>query len=71
MFGVGVRRSENATLLGGPNYTYYIKSQFFKVAYDKVVITKWSIGKIGHIAPNMSDQSHILHIYCHLTILFS
>ena len=50
MFGVGVRRPENVTLLGGPNYTCHIKNQSLKVAYDKVVIIKWSIGKVGHIA---------------------
>ena len=27
MFGVGVRRTENVTLLGGSNYTCHIKSQ--------------------------------------------
>jgi len=35
MFGVGIRHLENATQLGGPNYTCHIKSQSFKVAYDK------------------------------------
>ena len=50
MFGVGVRRPENTTLLGGSNYTCHIKSQSFKIAYDKAIITKWSIGKMGHIA---------------------
>ena len=49
MFGVGVRRSENATLLDGPNHTCHIKTQSFKVAYDKDVIIKWSMGKMGHI----------------------
>jgi len=33
-----------------PNHTRYIKSQSFKIAYDKAIITEWSIGKIGHIA---------------------
>ena len=46
----GVRCPENVTLLGGPNYTCHIKSQSFKIAYDKAIITKWSIGEIGHIA---------------------
>jgi len=50
MFGVGIHRPENATLLGRRNYTCHIKSQSFKVAYDKALITKWSIGKMGHIA---------------------
>ena len=50
MFGVSVRRSENATLLGGPDYKCYIKSQRFKVAYDEAIVSKWSTGKIGHIA---------------------
>ena len=48
MFGVGVRRPENATLFGGPNYTCHIKSQPFEVAYDKAIIAKWSAGKMGH-----------------------
>jgi len=50
MFGVGIPRPENATLLGGPNYTCHIKSQSFKIAYDKAIITKWLIGEMCHIA---------------------
>jgi len=50
MFGVGVRRSENATLLGGPNYKCYIKSQPFEIAYDEAIIAKWSTGEMGHTA---------------------
>jgi len=50
MFGVGVRRPKNATLLGGPNYTCHIKSQSFKVANDKAIVTKWPTGEMGHIA---------------------
>ena len=50
MLGISVCCPENVTLLGGPNYTCHIKSQSFKIAYDKAIITKWSIGKIGHIA---------------------
>ena len=48
MFGVGVRHPENVTLLGGPNYKCHIKSQPFKVAYDKAIslndrLAKWTI----------------------------
>jgi len=50
MFGIGVRCPENATLLGGPDYKYYIKSQPFEVAHDKAIITKWSAEKMGHTA---------------------
>jgi len=50
MFGVGICRPEDATLLGGPNHTRHIKIQFFKIAYDEAIITKWSISKMGHIA---------------------
>ena len=50
MFGVGVRRSENTTLLGGPNYKCHIKNQPFEVADDEAIVTKWSTGKVGHIA---------------------
>jgi len=50
MLVIGLRHSENATLLGGPNYTRHIKSQSFEIAYDKAIVTKWSIGKIGHVA---------------------
>ena len=50
MFGISVRRPENAILLDGPNHTCRIKSQSFKVAYDKAIIIKWSIGEMGHIA---------------------
>jgi len=50
MLGIGIRRPEDATLLGGPNHTRYIKSQSFKIAYDEVIVTKWSISKMSHIA---------------------
>jgi len=50
MLGIGIRLPEDATLLGGPNHTRHIKSQFFKISYDKAIITKWSIGKIGRVA---------------------
>jgi len=50
MLGIGIRRPENATLLGGPNYTRHIKSQSLKIVYDEAIITEWSIGKMGHIA---------------------
>jgi len=50
MFGVGVRRPENAILFGGPDYTCHIKSQSLKIAYDKAIIIKWSIGVMGNIA---------------------
>jgi len=50
MLGVGIRRPEDATLLGMPSHTRHIKNQFFKIAYDEAIITKWSIGKMGHIA---------------------
>jgi len=49
MFGIVVRHPENATLLGGPNYKCHIKSQPFKVAYDKAIIAKWSIDKMSHV----------------------
>jgi len=45
MFGVGVCRPENATLLDGPNYTCRIKGQSFKVSYDKAIVTEWSTAK--------------------------
>ena len=50
MLSVGIRRPEDATLFGGSNHTRHIKSQSFKTAYDKAIITKWSIGEMGHIA---------------------
>jgi len=50
MLGIGLRHPENATLLGGPNYTRHIKNQSFKIAYDKAIIIEWSIGKKGHVA---------------------
>jgi len=50
MLGVGIYHPEDATLLGGPNHTHHIKSQSFKMAYNEAIITKWSIGKIGHFA---------------------
>ena len=50
MLGIGICRSENATLLGRPNYTCHIENQSFKIAYDETIITEWSIGAMGHIA---------------------
>ena len=49
MLGVGIRHPEDATLLSGQNHTH-IKIQSFKIAYYEVIVTKWSIGKIDHIA---------------------
>ena len=49
MLGVGIHHPEDMTLLGGPNHTRHIKSQFFKIPYDEAIITEWSIGKMGHI----------------------
>ena len=48
MFGVGVRRPENAALLSGLDYKCYIKGQPFKVAYDEAIVAKYSTGKMGH-----------------------
>ena len=31
-------------------HTCHIKSQSFKIAYDKAIIVEWSIGKIGHVS---------------------
>jgi len=50
MLGIGLRHPEDATLLGGPNHTRDIKSQPFESAYDKAIITKWSIDKMSHVA---------------------
>jgi len=50
MLGIGIRHSEDATLLDGPNHTRHIKSQSFKIAYDEAIVTEWLIGKMGHIA---------------------
>ena len=50
MLGVGIRRPEDATLLGESNHTRHIKSQSFKIAYDETIITECSIGKMGQIA---------------------
>jgi len=40
MLGVGIRRPEDATLLGGSNHTRHIKSQSFKIAYDEIIVTE-------------------------------
>jgi len=54
MFGVGVRcpenATENATLLGGPDYKCYIKNQPFEVTHDEAIVTKWSTGKMDNTA---------------------
>ena len=55
MLGIGIRRPEEATLLGGPNHTCHIKSQSFSIAYDEAIIAEWSIGKIDHIALPIRD----------------
>ena len=47
MLGVGIRHPEDATLLGGPNHTRHIKTQSFKIAYDKAFVAEWSIGEMG------------------------
>jgi len=39
MLGIGIRRPEDATLLGVSNHTRRIKSQSFKIAYDEAIIT--------------------------------
>ena len=58
MLGIGLRHPENATLLGGPNYTCHIKSQSLKIAYDKAIITKWSIGEMGRLTFPIRDEIH-------------
>jgi len=50
MFGVGVCRPENATLLGGPDYKCHIKSQPFEVSYNEAIVAKWSTEKMCHTA---------------------
>ena len=55
MLGVGVRYSENATLPGGPNHTYHIKSQSFKISYDEGIVAEWSIGEMNHITFPIRD----------------
>jgi len=50
MLGIGIRHPEDATLLDGPNHTRHIKSQSFKIAYDKAIIAKLSISEMGHVA---------------------
>jgi len=40
MFGIGIRRPEDVTLLVGPNHTHHIKSQSFKITYDEAIITE-------------------------------
>jgi len=49
MLGVSIRRSEDATLLSGPNHIRHIKGQSFKIAYDEAIITERSIGKMGQV----------------------
>ena len=50
MFGVSIRRPEDATLPDGPNHTCHIKSHSFKISYDEAIIIEWLIGKMSHIA---------------------
>jgi len=40
MFGINIRRPEDATQLGGPNHTRHIKSQSFNIAYDEAIIAE-------------------------------
>ena len=60
MFGIGIRRPKNATLLGGPNYARHIKTQSFKIAYDEAIVTEWSIGEMGHIAFPIRDAIPVI-----------
>jgi len=50
MLSVSIHRPEDATLLGGPNYTRHIKSQSFRITDDEAIIAEWLIGEISHIA---------------------
>jgi len=54
MLGIGIRRPEDSTLLGGSNLVgqiiHVILSQSFKIAYDEAIITEWSIDKMGHVS---------------------
>ena len=45
MLGIGIHCPENATLLGGLNHKRHIKSQSFKVAYDKTIIANGQLAK--------------------------
>ena len=47
---ISVRCPEDAALLGRSNHICHIKSQSFKIAYDKAIVTECLIGKMGHIA---------------------
>jgi len=40
MLGASVHYLEDATLPGGSNYTFHIKSQSFKISYDEAIIAK-------------------------------
>ena len=40
MLGADGCYSENATLPSGPNHTCHIKSQSFKIAYDKAIVAE-------------------------------
>jgi len=55
MLSTGIRRPKDATLLDGPNHTCHIKSQSLKIAYNKAIVTKWSIGKMDHVALPLWD----------------
>ena len=46
---------QNATLLSGPNYKCHIKSQPFKVAYDKAIVAEWSTSEMGLIVLSIRD----------------
>ena len=58
MLDISIRHPEDAILLGRPNHTRHIKNQCFKIAYDKAIITEWSIGEMGHLAFPIRDEIH-------------
>ena len=45
MLDIGIRHSEDATLLDGPNHTRHIKSQSFKITYDEAIVTNGRLAK--------------------------
>ena len=56
---IGLHHLEDATLSCGPAHSCHLQSQSSKIAHDKTLVAKWSIGKIGFIALAIRDVIYV------------
>ena len=55
----GLCRLEDVTLLSRPAHSYCLQSQSSTISYDKTIITKLQIGKMGYFALAIRDTIHV------------